>query len=106
MEILAESKTVHELLSNARYGIDYYQREYRWAPSGYKSCWTISPESASTTLISRTIIETYESLSLTWPPRNAPPVWMPTSRSRASTRRDDPIPSATSSLATVRDTLL
>ena len=29
-EILAESKTVHELLSNARYGIDYYQREYRW----------------------------------------------------------------------------
>jgi uncharacterized protein with ParB-like and HNH nuclease domain len=29
-EILGEAKTVHELLSNARYGIDYYQREYRW----------------------------------------------------------------------------
>ena len=29
-EILAEAKTIHELLSNARYGIDYYQREYRW----------------------------------------------------------------------------
>lgn len=29
-EILAEAKTVRELLSNARYGIDYYQREYRW----------------------------------------------------------------------------
>lgn len=29
-EIQGEAKTVHELLSNARYGIDYYQREYRW----------------------------------------------------------------------------
>ncbi len=29
-EIQAEAKTIHELLSNARYGIDYYQREYRW----------------------------------------------------------------------------
>ena len=29
-EILGEAKTVHQLLSNARYGIDYYQREYRW----------------------------------------------------------------------------
>ena len=30
-EILGEAKTVHELLSNARYGIDYYQREYAWS---------------------------------------------------------------------------
>ncbi len=29
-EIQAEAKTVRELLSNARYGIDFYQREYRW----------------------------------------------------------------------------
>src|SRR5215216_367363 len=29
-EILGKAKTVHELLSNARYDIDYYQREYRW----------------------------------------------------------------------------
>ncbi|CAA9216634.1 MAG: hypothetical protein AVDCRST_MAG93-258 [uncultured Chloroflexia bacterium] len=29
-EILGEAKTVGELLGNARYDVDYYQREYRW----------------------------------------------------------------------------
>lgn len=29
-EILGEAKTVRELLGNARYDVDYYQREYRW----------------------------------------------------------------------------
>ncbi len=29
-KILGEAKTVRELLGNARYDVDYYQREYRW----------------------------------------------------------------------------
>jgi len=29
-KILGEAKTVRELLANAKYSIDYYQREYRW----------------------------------------------------------------------------
>ena len=29
-EILGKAKTVRELLSGAKYSIDYYQREYRW----------------------------------------------------------------------------
>ena len=29
-EILANAKTIRELLGNAKYAIDYYQREYRW----------------------------------------------------------------------------
>jgi hypothetical protein len=29
-EIRGEAKTVRQLLSGARYGIDYYQREYKW----------------------------------------------------------------------------
>lgn len=29
-EILARAKTIYELLSGAKYSIDYYQREYRW----------------------------------------------------------------------------
>ncbi|MBA4017002.1 MAG: hypothetical protein C0483_07510 [Pirellula sp.] len=29
-EILGKAKTVRELLSSAKYSIDYYQREYRW----------------------------------------------------------------------------
>jgi hypothetical protein len=29
-KILGEAKTVRELLNNARYDVDYYQREYRW----------------------------------------------------------------------------
>jgi hypothetical protein len=28
-KILGEAKTVRELLSNRKYSIDYYQREYR-----------------------------------------------------------------------------
>src|SRR5580692_9210247 len=28
--ILGEAKTVRELLSNRKYAIDYYQREYKW----------------------------------------------------------------------------
>jgi uncharacterized protein with ParB-like and HNH nuclease domain len=29
-EILGKAKTIRELLSGAKYSIDYYQREYRW----------------------------------------------------------------------------
>ena len=29
-EIQSHARTVRELLSGARYGIDYYQREYKW----------------------------------------------------------------------------
>ena len=29
-EILGEARTVRELLGNARYDVDYHQREYRW----------------------------------------------------------------------------
>jgi uncharacterized protein with ParB-like and HNH nuclease domain len=29
-EIDGKAKTVHQLLSNAKYSIDYYQREYKW----------------------------------------------------------------------------
>lgn len=31
-EILGKAKTIRELLSGAKYSIDYYQREYRWQP--------------------------------------------------------------------------
>jgi len=31
-EIQGKTRTVRELLSNAKYGIDYYQREYKWKP--------------------------------------------------------------------------
>ena len=29
-EILGKAKTIRELLSGAKYSIDYYQREFRW----------------------------------------------------------------------------
>lgn len=29
-EIQGKTRTVQELLGNAKYGIDYYQREYQW----------------------------------------------------------------------------
>jgi len=29
-KIDGEARTIRELLSGARYSIDYYQREYRW----------------------------------------------------------------------------
>jgi uncharacterized protein with ParB-like and HNH nuclease domain len=29
-EIQGKTRTVRELLSGAKYGIDYYQREYKW----------------------------------------------------------------------------
>ena len=32
-EILGEAKTVRQLLSGAKYGLDYYQREFKWLSS-------------------------------------------------------------------------
>ena len=29
-EIQAKTRSVRELLSDTKYGIDYYQREYKW----------------------------------------------------------------------------
>ena len=29
-EILGTAKNIRALLSGAKYGVDYYQREYRW----------------------------------------------------------------------------
>ncbi|WP_228016110.1 DUF262 domain-containing protein [Synechocystis salina] len=29
-EIQGKTRTVQELLGNAKYGVDYYQREYQW----------------------------------------------------------------------------
>lgn len=35
-EIRGDAKSVRSLLANTKYGIDYYQREYRWYQREYR----------------------------------------------------------------------